>query len=136
MDPTVHGTHVQNNHLPPVDDSRVSLDEEAITTAGNYDGDFVDLGPNYSGGLSMFFVFAPTLAGGTSIQPILLADADGVAGSEYAEQTARAIATASLPRFYEIVIPADTRYVKGRVATLGTYTAGSVTAYVGKNKPN
>lgn len=127
--PSVHGTNLATRQIPNLDASLLSLSAQAITSAGNYDGSaLIDLGPNYSGGLSMFFIPSSTLAGGTSLQFILLADADGAAGSEYAEMTSKAYPLASLPDVYQIAIPAGLRYVKARTTSLGTFTAGSVTA--------
>lgn len=128
--PPVFGTDVLHNYAPPVDGEALSADKKLITTAGNYDGDIIDLGAGYNGDRHLYFQFSDDLAGGTSLQPILMTDADGVAGSPVVEQTGRAIALASLPMFYRMAIPAGTRYVQPRVASLGTFTAGGYTAWV------
>jgi hypothetical protein len=132
--PSVHGTNMAVRQIPNLDAATIALSAQAITTAGNYDGSFIDLGPNYAGGMDLVFIPTSTLAGGTSLQFILLADADGVAGSEYAEMTSKAYSTATLPDVYRIAIPAGLRYVKPRVTSLGTYTAGTVTAGLATRK--
>lgn len=126
----VHGVDLLRYNAPPIDESAVVMDAQAITSATDYDGSFYDLGPNYSGGRSLWFYVGSTLAGGTSITFKLLSDADGVAGSEVVEIASKTFTTAALPRYVQLVIPAGVRYVKPRATSVGTYTAGSLTAQV------
>lgn len=131
-----HGDSVKGRFVPTPDGATKSLDAQAITSATSYDGTLIDLGSAYNGGvqaLGMWFVPSSTLAGGTSLQFVLLADADGTAGSEVAQITSVA---QTLSAGYEpvcIPIPANLgkRYVGARVTSVGVHTAGTVTAWVG-----
>lgn len=132
---STHGDSLKSRFVPTPDAAATSLDAQAITSATNYDGDMVDLGSAYNGGapaLGMWFVPSSTLAGGTSLQYILLSDADGVAGSEVVELTSRVHTLAAGYEPVCVPIPQNLgkRYVKARVTSLGVHTAGTVTAFV------
>jgi hypothetical protein len=138
MSESVHGTNLKNIFVPMVDAEALSHDAEAITSATDYDGDFIDLGNANNGspnGLGLWFIPSSTLAGGTSLQFILLSDADGVAGSEVVEVTSKVVALADYaPIFIAIPNNLGKRYIKARVASLGTHSAGSVTSFLGRLK--
>lgn len=131
-----HGDSLKSRFVPTPDGATKSLSAQAITTATSYDGSLIDLGSAYNGGtpaLGMWFVPSSTLAGGTSLQFILLGDADGTAGSEIAEVTAVAQTLSAGYEPYCIPIPANLglRYVGARVTSVGVHSAGTVTAWVG-----
>lgn len=131
-----HGSDIKGRMVPPYDGQMVSHTEDAITSATSYDGAMVDLGSAYLGGtpaLGMWFVPSSDLAGGTSLQYILLSDADGADGSEVVEVTSRAHTLAAGYEPYCIPIPPTLgkRYVKARVTSVGVHSAGSITSWVG-----
>jgi len=130
-----HGSDLKSRFIPPYDNAMASHTEDAITSATSYDGAMVDLGSTYNGGtpaLGMWFVPSSDLAGGTSLQFILLSDADGTDGSEVVELTSRAFTLAAGYEPYCIPIPPHLgkRYVKARVTSVGVHSAGSVTSWV------